>query len=230
MSAEGALPDGLIETFLWTRADGYFLRDGHFDRITNSAAALGFAFSATQWDATLAQACADPPAANLRVRLIFAEMARSKAPRRPSRRSRREKSGGSQSPRLASTRAIRCCATRPRGATSMKRRWRRRKAPTRWSSSMSATRSAKARGPMFSSSATAPCRRRRFLRPASRRFARRFAWREGRRKKQFCGWTTCVENFSSAIPCAVFCARDSRWEGQSTPGSDGVDCSRLGTA
>ena len=61
MSAEGALPDGLIETFLWTRADGYFLRDGHFERIKNSAAALGFAFSATDFDAALAQACAEPP-------------------------------------------------------------------------------------------------------------------------------------------------------------------------
>jgi branched-subunit amino acid aminotransferase/4-amino-4-deoxychorismate lyase len=71
MSAESALPDGLIETFLWTRADGYFLRDGHLDRIKNSAAALGFAFSAADWDAALAQACAEPPAANLRVRLIL---------------------------------------------------------------------------------------------------------------------------------------------------------------
>jgi branched-subunit amino acid aminotransferase/4-amino-4-deoxychorismate lyase len=71
MSAEGALPDGLIETLLWTRVDGYFLRDGHLIRITNSAAALGFAFSAPDWDAALAQACADPPAAILRVRLIL---------------------------------------------------------------------------------------------------------------------------------------------------------------
>jgi branched-subunit amino acid aminotransferase/4-amino-4-deoxychorismate lyase len=71
MSAEGALPDGLIETFLWTRADGYFLRDGHFERIKNSAAALGFAFSATDFDAALAQACAEPPTANLRVRIIL---------------------------------------------------------------------------------------------------------------------------------------------------------------
>jgi 4-amino-4-deoxychorismate lyase len=71
MSAEGALPDGLIETFLWTRAEGYFLRGGHFERIDNSAAALGFAFSATEWDAALSQACADPPAAQMRVRLIL---------------------------------------------------------------------------------------------------------------------------------------------------------------
>jgi branched-subunit amino acid aminotransferase/4-amino-4-deoxychorismate lyase len=71
MSAEGALPDGLIETVLWTRADGYFLRDGHFDRMQNSAAALGFAFSASDFDAALAQACAEPPAAILRVRLIL---------------------------------------------------------------------------------------------------------------------------------------------------------------
>jgi 4-amino-4-deoxychorismate lyase len=71
MSAEGALPDGLIETLLWTRTHGYFLRDGHLIRIKNSAAALGFAFSAPDWDAALAQACAEPPAAILRVRLIL---------------------------------------------------------------------------------------------------------------------------------------------------------------
>jgi branched-subunit amino acid aminotransferase/4-amino-4-deoxychorismate lyase len=71
MSVEGALPDGLIETYLWTRAEGYFLRDGHLIRIENSAAALGFAFSATDWDAALAQACKKPPAAILRIRLIL---------------------------------------------------------------------------------------------------------------------------------------------------------------
>jgi branched-subunit amino acid aminotransferase/4-amino-4-deoxychorismate lyase len=71
MSFKGALPDGLIETVLWTRGKGYFLRDGHFDRMKNSAEALGFAFSASDFDAALAQACAEPPAAILRVRLIL---------------------------------------------------------------------------------------------------------------------------------------------------------------
>jgi branched-subunit amino acid aminotransferase/4-amino-4-deoxychorismate lyase len=71
MSAESALPDGLIETVLWTRGKGYFLRDGHFDRMKNSAAALGFAFSASDFDAALARACADPPAAILRLRLVL---------------------------------------------------------------------------------------------------------------------------------------------------------------
>lgn len=71
MFAEGALPDGLIETLLWTRADGYFLRGGHFDRMKHSAAALGFAFSASDFDAALAQACTEAPAAILRLRLIL---------------------------------------------------------------------------------------------------------------------------------------------------------------
>lgn len=71
MPAEGPLPDGLIETFLWTRADGYFLRAGHLARLKNSAAALGFPFSQTNWDAALAKACAGADAEKLRVRLVL---------------------------------------------------------------------------------------------------------------------------------------------------------------
>lgn len=64
-----ALPDGLIETLLWTRGEGYFLREGHEARLKSSAAALGFAFSEAAWREALAQACAGAEAARLRVRL-----------------------------------------------------------------------------------------------------------------------------------------------------------------
>ena len=45
MSAESALPDGLIETLLWTRDSGFWLLEGHRARIAASAAAFGFSFS-----------------------------------------------------------------------------------------------------------------------------------------------------------------------------------------
>jgi branched-subunit amino acid aminotransferase/4-amino-4-deoxychorismate lyase len=66
-----ALPDGLIETLLWTRADGYFLREGHAARLQNSADALGFPFSEAAWGDALEQACAGTEAARLRVRLTL---------------------------------------------------------------------------------------------------------------------------------------------------------------
>ncbi len=76
MSAQGALPDrlkdfGLIETLLWTREGGYYLRAGHEARLKNSAAALGFAFDEKAFDDTLAQACADASTTQLRVRLVL---------------------------------------------------------------------------------------------------------------------------------------------------------------
>jgi branched-subunit amino acid aminotransferase/4-amino-4-deoxychorismate lyase len=61
----------LIETFLWTRADGYFLREGHAARLQHSAAALGFPFSQATWDEALAKACARAEAESLRVRLLL---------------------------------------------------------------------------------------------------------------------------------------------------------------
>ena len=64
-----ALPDGLIETLLWTRAEGYFLCEGHEARLKSSAAALGFAFSEAAWRDALARPCAGAEAARLRVRL-----------------------------------------------------------------------------------------------------------------------------------------------------------------
>jgi branched-subunit amino acid aminotransferase/4-amino-4-deoxychorismate lyase len=74
MSAESPLPAlspdfGLIETFLWTRADGYWLAEGHRTRIETSARDLGFAFSSEAYEQALAQACALPAAERLRVRL-----------------------------------------------------------------------------------------------------------------------------------------------------------------
>jgi branched-subunit amino acid aminotransferase/4-amino-4-deoxychorismate lyase len=76
MSAEGALPDdlndfGLIETLLWTRDSGYLFRAGHCARLQNSAATLGFAFSQSDFDRALAQACAGAKAAQLRVRMVL---------------------------------------------------------------------------------------------------------------------------------------------------------------
>jgi 4-amino-4-deoxychorismate lyase len=76
MSAQGALPEslkdfGLIETILWTREGGCFLRAGHEARLKNSAAAFGFAFEEKDFDDALARACADAPTAHLRVRLVL---------------------------------------------------------------------------------------------------------------------------------------------------------------
>ena len=68
MSSQGALPDGLadfglIETLLWTREGGYFLRAGHRARLVNSARALGFAFAQKDFDEVLARACEGEAAA-----------------------------------------------------------------------------------------------------------------------------------------------------------------------
>jgi len=76
MSAQGALPEslkdfGLIETLLWTRDGGCFLRAGHEARLKNSAAALGFAFDEKAFDDALAQACSGASTAQLRVRLVL---------------------------------------------------------------------------------------------------------------------------------------------------------------
>ena len=76
MFAEGALPDGvkdlgLIETLLWTRKDGYFLREGHLSRMKASAAAFSFAFAAADFDRALEEACAAAKIEPLRVRLVL---------------------------------------------------------------------------------------------------------------------------------------------------------------
>jgi branched-subunit amino acid aminotransferase/4-amino-4-deoxychorismate lyase len=72
MSAEGALPDfGLIETLLWTREGGYFLREGHETRLKNSARALGFAFDPKAFDEALAHTGKGDAVARKRVRLVL---------------------------------------------------------------------------------------------------------------------------------------------------------------
>lgn len=57
MSAEKSLSDradfGLIETFLWTRAEKFWLRELHRTRLQASAAALGFGFAPREFDALL---------------------------------------------------------------------------------------------------------------------------------------------------------------------------------
>jgi len=76
MSAQGALPDwrddfGLIETLLWTREDGFRLREGHRARMAASATALGFAFEPGDFDDALARAIAGAEADRMRVRLVL---------------------------------------------------------------------------------------------------------------------------------------------------------------
>lgn len=76
MFAQGALfgdlnDFGLIETLLWTREGGYFLREGHWARLRESAATLGFVVSEQEFHAALAQACAGAEARQLRVRLVL---------------------------------------------------------------------------------------------------------------------------------------------------------------
>jgi 4-amino-4-deoxychorismate lyase len=77
MSDQGPLPDrladdfGLIETLLWTAAEGYALRPEHLARLAGSAAALGFAHYEGHVRAALAAAVAAPVAPRLRVRLVL---------------------------------------------------------------------------------------------------------------------------------------------------------------
>jgi branched-subunit amino acid aminotransferase/4-amino-4-deoxychorismate lyase len=71
MSAESALPDGLIETLLWTRGAGFWLLEGHRARMAASAAALGFSFAPENFDRALARTCAGAETRSLRVRLVL---------------------------------------------------------------------------------------------------------------------------------------------------------------
>lgn len=71
MSAESALPDGLIETLLWTRDAGFWLLEGHRARMAASAAALGFSFAPENFERALARACACAATPRLRVRLVL---------------------------------------------------------------------------------------------------------------------------------------------------------------
>ena len=71
MSAESALPDGLIETLLWTRDAGFWLLEGHRARMAASAAALGFSFAPRDFERALARDCAGAASPRLRVRLVL---------------------------------------------------------------------------------------------------------------------------------------------------------------
>jgi branched-subunit amino acid aminotransferase/4-amino-4-deoxychorismate lyase len=65
----GADDFGLIETLLWTRDDGYWLADGHQARMQNSARELGFVFLPDAYENALTEACFQPAADRLRIRL-----------------------------------------------------------------------------------------------------------------------------------------------------------------
>lgn len=77
MSSQGAFPGGhddfgLIETFLWSREDGYALLAEHLARLEHSAAALGFSFTRQVVESRLhgyAGTLAQSPS---RVRLVLA--------------------------------------------------------------------------------------------------------------------------------------------------------------
>jgi branched-subunit amino acid aminotransferase/4-amino-4-deoxychorismate lyase len=67
MSDQGPVPDwraddfGLIETLLWTEADGFALLPEHLARLAASSAALGFRYDAEEIRAALGAAVAPPP-------------------------------------------------------------------------------------------------------------------------------------------------------------------------
>jgi branched-subunit amino acid aminotransferase/4-amino-4-deoxychorismate lyase len=77
MSDQGEIPDGrgfgLIETLLWTRAEGFWLLPEHLSRLRVSSLALGFPFDETRVRAALeAAVAAAGEAGRLRVRLVSA--------------------------------------------------------------------------------------------------------------------------------------------------------------
>ncbi len=61
----------LIETILWTPADGFFLLDLHIDRIRASSAHFGFAFDESRIREALDSATPDGAGGSLRVRLLL---------------------------------------------------------------------------------------------------------------------------------------------------------------
>lgn len=74
MSDQGEVPDGrgfgLIETLLWTRAQGFALLDEHLSRLRASSGALGFPYEEPKVRAALEEAVRNAPAERLRVRLV----------------------------------------------------------------------------------------------------------------------------------------------------------------
>lgn len=77
MSDQGPIPDrladdfGLIETLLWTAAEGFALLPEHLSRLAASATTLGFAHDEGHVRAALAAAVAASPGPRLRVRLVL---------------------------------------------------------------------------------------------------------------------------------------------------------------
>ncbi len=62
---------GLIETLLWTRADGFQLYDEHLTRLRASARALDFSFDEAAFARALEEAVSAPQAERLRVRSVL---------------------------------------------------------------------------------------------------------------------------------------------------------------
>jgi 4-amino-4-deoxychorismate lyase len=80
MSDQGAIPDrrvsdfGLIETLLWTRDEGFFLRHEHLERLRRSSAQLGFRHDESRVVEALTRAAESFPGAaagHLRVRIVL---------------------------------------------------------------------------------------------------------------------------------------------------------------
>lgn len=77
MSDQGEIPHGravdfqLIETILWTQAEGFSLYDEHLARLEYSSRALGFSFDKQAVDSALARTVSTPQSERLRVRLVL---------------------------------------------------------------------------------------------------------------------------------------------------------------
>jgi 4-amino-4-deoxychorismate lyase len=69
ISAKPDGPPSLIETLLWTRAEGYYLLDDHLARLARSAETLGYAYDEAKARAALAHVAV--PSDRLRVRLLL---------------------------------------------------------------------------------------------------------------------------------------------------------------
>lgn len=66
-------PIGLIETLLWTRAEGFYLLDRHLDRMAESARYFGLAFDRDDMAQRLDEAASGFTASPMRVRLLLEE-------------------------------------------------------------------------------------------------------------------------------------------------------------
>lgn len=62
---------GLIETILWTKAEGFHLLDEHLARLRASARALGFALDEPAFSRALEDLTREPTAERLRLRLVL---------------------------------------------------------------------------------------------------------------------------------------------------------------